>query len=102
MNQGGSPEALRPRDDPQESGHDLAQVLKVLIKPPKLTAGGSMFLSTGSRPTDYYQPVGRFLVPFGKHVHWYAEWRWYGFFETLYRYEEFRTHHFITGFRLNL
>lgn len=97
----------RTRSIYEDHAHTVTGMLDVNLpaihgQQPKLTAGGSMFLSTGSRPTDYHQPVGRFLVPFGKHVHWYAEWRWYGFFETLYRYEEFRTHHFITGFRLNL
>jgi hypothetical protein len=56
--------------------------------------------SSGSRPTNFYQPVGRFLVPLHRAFEWYAEWRHYGYSEPFYAYEGFRTHHFITGFRL--
>ena len=67
---------------------------------PKLSAGGSLFVSTGSRPTSYYQPLGRLSVPVHKHVQWNTEWRWYGFGETLYPYEGFRAHTFMTGLKV--
>jgi hypothetical protein len=67
---------------------------------PQITAGGAMFLSSGSRPTRYYQPVGRLLVPLHRHLAWYAEWRWYGLSQAFYVYEGFRTHHLLTGLRL--
>lgn len=68
----------------------------------KITLGGSMFLSNGSRPTNYYQPVGRVLLPIVKHVQWFGEWRWYGYSEPFYLYEGFRAHLFMTGLRLTL
>ena len=69
---------------------------------PRLTLGGTYFASSGSGPTRYYQPLGRFSVPLGRHVQWNSEWRWYGFNEPFYLYEGFRTHHFVTGLRLGL
>ena len=42
---------------------------------PKLTAGGSLFISAGSRATRYYQPLGRLSVPLHKNVQWNTEWR---------------------------
>jgi hypothetical protein len=66
----------------------------------KLSVGGSMFLSSGSQPTNYYEPLGRFSVPIGKHVAWNTEWRWYGFGDTFYGYEGFRTHMVTTGIRV--
>ena len=67
---------------------------------PTLTFGGSLFISSGSRPTHYYQPLGRFFVPVSKHVAWVSEWRWYGLGETFYVYEGFRSHTITTGLRL--
>jgi hypothetical protein len=68
----------------------------------KLSLGGSMFLSHGSRPTNYYQPIWRLQQPLFKHVQWFGEWRWYGYSEPFYLYEGFRTHLFLTGLRLSL
>ncbi|MEO8369674.1 MAG: hypothetical protein ABI806_10765 [Candidatus Solibacter sp.] len=67
----------------------------------KLSAGGSLFISAGSRATRYYQPLGRLSLPLQKHVQWNTEWRYYGYGEPMYQYEGFRTHIFMTGFRLS-
>jgi hypothetical protein len=68
---------------------------------PKLSAGGSLFISAGSRATRYYQPLGRLSVPIRKNVQWNTEWRWYGYSEPMYLYEGFRTHTFMTGLRVS-
>ena len=57
----------------------------------KLTAGGSLFISSGSRPTRYYQPLARLSLPLQKHVYWNTEWQYYGFSEQFYYFEKFRT-----------
>jgi len=67
---------------------------------PKLSAGGSLFISSGSRPTSYYQPVAKLWLPLGSHVSWFTEWRYYGYGEALYLYEGFRTHLVDTGLRI--
>ncbi len=67
----------------------------------KLSAGGSLFVSVGSRASRYYQPLGRFSVPVCKHVQWNSEWRWYGFGEQIYQYEGFRAHIFMTGLKVS-
>ncbi len=66
---------------------------------PKLTAGGSFFISSGSRPTSYFQPVAKLWVPLAKQVSWFTEWRYYGYGEAFYLYEGFRTHLVTTGVR---
>jgi hypothetical protein len=66
---------------------------------PKLSAGGSLFISSGSRPTSYYQPVAKLSVPVSKFAIWFTEWRYYGYGETFYLYEGFRTHQVTTGVR---
>lgn len=75
---------------------------KFPVASPNITFGGSFFTSNGSRPMNYYQPLGRFLIPVYRHVNWYAEWRWYGLSQDYFIYEGFRSHQFITGFRLSL
>lgn len=67
----------------------------------KMTAGGSLFVSSGSRPTRYYQPLASLWLPLGKHVNWFAEWRYYGYGETFYLYEGFRSHLVTTGLRFS-
>jgi hypothetical protein len=66
----------------------------------KLTFGGSLFVSSGSRPSRYYQPLGRLSVPVQKHVYWNTEWTWYGYGEAFYLYEGFGAHVFTTGLKL--
>jgi hypothetical protein len=72
-----------------------------LANGPKLTAGGSMSINNGTRTSRYYQPMARLAVPFGRHVTWNSEWQYYGFDESLFAFERFRTHLFQTGLRLS-
>lgn len=67
---------------------------------PKISLGGNFILSSGSRPTQFYQPVGRLAVPLHKNVSWVSEWRYYGFGEPFYMYEAFRAHLVTTGLRI--
>ena len=65
----------------------------------QLVAGGSAVITSGSRPTTYYQPVGKLTVPLTKRVGMFAEWRYYGLGETFYGYESFRAHLITAGLR---
>jgi hypothetical protein len=67
---------------------------------PKISAGGSFFLSAGSRPSRDYQPLVKALVPLSKNLNWFTEWRYCGYGEAFYLYEGFRTHLITTGLRL--
>jgi hypothetical protein len=67
---------------------------------PTLTFGGSAFISSGSLPTTFYEPLARLSVPFTKKIAWRTEWRWYGLGETFYMYEGFRAHTLTTGLHL--
>ena len=67
---------------------------------PKLTVGGSLFTSSLSRPTRFYEPLARLSLPIGKSVSWNTEWRWYSMGEPFYQFESFRTHAFTTGLRI--
>jgi hypothetical protein len=64
--------------------------------------GGSLSINAGSHPTRFYQPEARLTAPLARRVSWTALWRWFGFEEKLFRYENFRTHLFSTGLRLQL
>lgn len=67
---------------------------------PRLTAGGTLFRSSGSRPTHFYRPLAGIVVPVSAGVSWTNEWRWYGFDEPIYLNENFRAHQFTTGIRI--
>jgi hypothetical protein len=66
---------------------------------PKITAGGSLFVSSGSRPTSYYRPFAKVFLPVRKNLAWFTEWTYYDYGEVLYLYEGFRTQLVTTGLR---
>lgn len=68
---------------------------------PSLMAGGSLFLSSGSRPTAYYQPLAKLTVPASKKVSFFAMWTYYGYGEAFYLYEGFRTQLITAGLRFS-
>lgn len=95
----------------RERGHAGMGLLEVGLPgrgefQPRLTLGGSMVVSAGTRPARYYQPLGRLALDFGRRAQWYGEWRWYAFSQPFYlynhSYEGFRNHHFVTGLRLRM
>ncbi|HEY1756153.1 MAG TPA: hypothetical protein VGG72_12195 [Bryobacteraceae bacterium] len=65
----------------------------------KITAGGSLFISSGSEPTRYYQPFVKLLAPVSKKISWFGEWRYYGYGEVFSLYEGFRANLITTGLR---
>jgi hypothetical protein len=88
--------------DYRDNSHVVTGLLDIALTrrmPAKLSMGGSMLLSNGSNTTRYYQPLARLSVPFGKHIAWNAEWKYYGYQESFYLYQGFRTHLFMTGLR---
>jgi hypothetical protein len=68
---------------------------------PSLMAGGSLFISSGSRPTAYYQPLAKLSVPWGKRTSAFAQWTYYGYGEAFYLYEGFRTQLVTVGLRFS-
>ena len=89
----------------RENAHTASSTIDIALPgyagfTPKLTAGGSLFISSGSRPSRYYQPLMRLSLPLQKHVYWNTEWEYYGYGEQFYLYEGFRAHVFMTGLRL--
>jgi hypothetical protein len=68
---------------------------------PRLAFGGSLFISSGSRPTSYYQPLARLSIPLHKNLAWNSEYRFYGYGEAFYQYEGFHAHILQTGIKLS-
>jgi hypothetical protein len=95
-----SPNTSAYRDNAHTATSAIALALPGYSKA-KLTFGGSLFVSSGSRPSRYYQPLARLSVPLQKNVSWNAEWQWYGYGEQFYLFEGFRTHIFMTGLRVS-
>lgn len=66
----------------------------------RLSAGGSFTTTSGVRPTDYYQPQGRLVLPVTPKMEFFSEYRYYGLSQTIYVFEGFRTHMYMGGVRL--
>ena len=91
----------------RDNVHEASTLVDLLIpgfgaKGPKLGVGGSLVRTSGSRPTDYYQPTMRLTTPAYKRMSWYGEWRYYGYAEPFYLYEGFRAHLLTLGVRVGL
>lgn len=87
----------------RDNAHEATAAMDIVLPRltgAKLTAGGSLFVSHGTRPTHYYQPLARLSIPLHKNVVWNSEWQYYGFGEQFYYFEGFHTHVFMTGVRL--
>jgi hypothetical protein len=90
------PEILAPESSIyRENAHGLTAIAAVKW----FSFGGTLFISSGSRPTRYYQPLARLSIPLSKHVRWNTEWRWYSMTEAFYGYEDFRSNQLMTSLR---
>ena len=94
----------RDRSFYRDNGHSVGLLIDCVLPGyrglvPKLSAGGSLLRSSGSRPTAYYQPLVRTSFPVTSKVAWVSEWKYHGFGEAFYTYEAFRTHLIETGIR---
>jgi len=79
----------------RENSHSLTMLTGVKW----LSFGGSLFISSGSRPTRYYQPLARLSIPLNKHIRWNTEWRWYSMAEDFFLFENFRSNQVVTSLR---
>ena len=101
------PQTLTPeRSFYRDNAHLMTALLNIPLPPyrgmtAKLSAGGSFVVTSGSRPTNYLQPLMGLTVPFTKQVMWVSQWRYYGYSEAFYAYEGFRTHMLTTGLRFS-
>lgn len=66
-----------------------------------LRFGGSMFRSSGSRPTAFYQPQARLQFPLRPRIALFGEWRFYDYGEPFYQFEQFRNMQFLAGLRFS-
>ena len=101
------PQTLTPeRSFYRDNAHLLTSLFNFSLPPyggraAKLSAGGSFVISAGSRPTSYFQPLMGLTVPFTRQVMWVSQWRYYGYSESFYAYEGFRTHMLTTGLKFS-
>jgi len=99
------PQSLQQdRSTYNDNSHSIQSIVDLVIPglgpQARLSAGGSFLISSGSRPTSYFQPVCKLLIPFSRSVAWVSEWSYYGYGESTYAYEGFRTHLVTTGVRI--
>lgn len=87
----------------RDNGHHGGLFADLLLaSSARLRVGGSLSANSGSRPTRYYSPQAEFTAPLRESIRFVAQWRWYGFSESFFHLENFRTHSFSAGFRFGL
>ena len=100
------PQTFRPdvfpyRDDAHQATAQMVVGLPSIAgQIARLTAGGTLFSSSGSRPTHFYRPLIGLVMPIARGISWTGEWRWYGFDEPFYPVEDFHAHQFTVGLRI--
>lgn len=94
------PASFRPAEslysDRGHHGNAFADIR--LIRGAVLHAGGSISWSEGTRPTKYYVPQGRIVVPASGRLSAVAEWRWYSYDS----FEAFRAHTVSVGIQVRV
>ena len=78
------PQSLeRDRSQYRDYSHSIQGLFDVALpklgKHARLSAGGSFYISSGSRETDYFQPLGKLIIPVTPTVAWVSEWTYYGY-----------------------
>jgi len=84
----------------RDNAHTLNAMFNLNMRKTRLSFGGSAFLSSGSNPTTFYQPSAKLSVAIRKNLSWNSEWRYYGFDQSFYLYQGFRTEMVTTGVRI--
>ena len=84
----------------RDNAHTATMATDLRFRKSVLTVGGSLFRSGGSRPTRYYQPLVRLLVPVRHSVQLLGEWRNVSLGQSIYSYEAFGVQQITIGLRL--
>jgi hypothetical protein len=100
-----APQNLQPQPSfYRDNEHTITSLLRLNLPSveghrSELTVGGSVFLSSGSRPSSYFQPLARLTTPLTKKLAFFTEWRYYGYGEVFFVFEGFRSHLVTAGLR---
>ncbi|HEU0050257.1 MAG TPA: hypothetical protein VFQ43_21890, partial [Nitrososphaera sp.] len=72
-----------------------------IIRDIRLNLGYAVVSATGSRPLNYHQPRAGIVIPFNKRVALTSEWRYYGYNEKGFAFEDFHNHLITAGMRFS-
>jgi hypothetical protein len=86
----------------RENAHAFTGLWEGGPKAFQLGIGGAAFVSAGTRPTRFWEPLGRVTVPLRKRFSAKAEWRWHGLTEPFFLAEGFRAHLLMLSVAANL
>ena len=86
----------------RENFHSFTSALDLNCwKGAKFSVGGTGFVSSGSRPTEFYQPLMRMTIPFRTHWGLRTEWQYHSMSERFYQYESFGAHTFVVALQVH-
>lgn len=81
----------------QERSHTVTAMAETVFSKVRLSAGGSAFVAAGTRPTRFYEPSGRIVVPLRAKLSAKAEWRYHGMAEPGFYFDAGVTRPAVTG-----
>ena len=82
------PQSFSPaRSIYHERSHTFTSLAEFTHKRARIGAGGSAFAATGTRPTRFYEPTGRVVVPLRSRLSAKAEWRYHGYAEPAFFFD---------------
>ncbi len=86
----------------KENSHSFTSALDVNCwKGAKISVGGTGFISNGSRPTEFYQPLVRMVIPLRTHFGLRTEWQYHSMTERYYQFESFGAHTFVVALQVH-
>jgi hypothetical protein len=86
----------------RENFHSFTSALDLSCwKGAKVSLGGTGYVSSGSRPTEFYQPLVRMVIPLRAHWGLRTEWQYHSMSERFYQYESFGAHTFVIALQVH-
>jgi hypothetical protein len=72
-----------------------------IVRDVRLNLGYAVVSTTGSRPLNYHQPRAGIAIPLNKRIALTSEWRYYGYNERGFAFEDFHNHLITAGLRFS-
>ncbi len=72
-----------------------------IMRDVRFSLGYAVLGATGSRPINYHQPRAGIVVPISRRIAWTTEWRYYGYNDKEFAFQDFHNHLITAGLRFS-
>ena len=85
----------------EDSHYGNASLDVAIIRDIRLSLGYGVLSTSGSRPLNYHQPHAGLVIPLNRRVAWTTEWRYYGYNDKQFSFQDFHNHLITAGLRFS-